>query len=234
MFLDIASVPGFELGARLYGLHDLSDKDIARVMSTKNREKGRNSDELGQHQLQVAAISVLLQDDDGIKLQTSGGPRTDELHHLQFLTSIIDQHKPEIITWDRRTILPVLNYRCLTHGYQTPFARVAEVIDLKSELSGSEYQDSVSLQEVAILSGFPGNEEMSNESVLNAYLEGAHELIRINLELNVIKACMIHQRWKLVCGEVDQSGLEKELQKLKKYLLQQDQTHLTNFIDALI
>ena len=213
MFLDIASVPGFELGARLYGLHDLSDKDIARVMSTKNREKGRNSDELGQHQLQVAAISVLLQDDDGIKLQTSGGPRTDELHHLQFLTSIIDQHKPEIITWDRRTILPVLNYRCLAHGCQTPFARVAEVIDLKSELSGSEYQDSVSL---------------------HAYLEGAHELIRINLELNVIKACMIHQRWKLVCGEVDQSGLEKELQKLKKYLLQQDQTHLTNFIDALI
>lgn len=233
MFLDIASVPDFELGTRLYGLHDLSDKDIARVMSTKNREKNDGSDDLGQHLLQLAAVSVLLQDDEGIKLQSSTGSETDELHHLQFLASIIDQYRPEIVTWDRCKVLPLLNYRCLSHAFQLPITGNTELTDLKTELSASAIPVSASLQEVAILSGFPGSEEMSNENILNTYLEGGYELIRIHHELNVIKTCLIHQRWQLVCGEIDHSGFEKRVQLLKEYLRQQDQTHLSTFLDGL-
>ncbi|MEA1890937.1 MAG: hypothetical protein U9N50_14320 [Pseudomonadota bacterium] len=233
LFLDIATIPDFELGARLYNLHDLSEKDIARVMFTKSREKADGSDELSQNLLQATAISLLLQDDDGISLQTSGGPQADELQHLHFLTSLIDQHKPEIITWDSRRILPVLNYRCLSYGIRTPLAKSPAVIDLNAELSGFDQQGSGSLYEMAILSSLPGIEKMSDQNVLNACLEGGHELIRIYLELRVINTCLIHQRWQLVCGEIDHSSYEKQFQLLKDYLLKKDQTHLTNFIDAL-
>ncbi len=233
LLLDIATIPDFELGERLYNLHDLSEKDIARVMFTKNREKGGDSEELSQNLLRLAAISMLLLDDDGISLQTSAGSQTDELQHLQFLTSIIDQHKPEIITWDSRRILPVLNYRCLSHGIRTPLAESSAVIDLTAELSGSDDQGSDFLNEVAILSGFPGIEEMSDQNILNACLEGGHELIRINLETRVINTFLIHQRWQLVCGEIDHSSYEKQLQLIKEYLQKEDQTHLTNYVEAM-
>ena len=233
LFLDIATIPDFDLGARLHNLHDLSEKDIARVMYTKSREKGGNSEELSQNLLQTAAISILLQDDDGISLQTSEGPETDELQHLQFLTSIIDQHKPEIITWDWRSVLPVLNFRYLSHGIRTPLAENTTVIDLYTELSELDEQNSGSLNEVAILSGFPGIEFMSVQNTLNASLEGNHELIRINLETRVINTCLIHQRWQLVCGEIDQSSYEKQLQLIKEYIQKKQNTHLTNISDAL-
>ena len=233
MYLDIATIPDFELGARLYNLHDLSEKDIARVMFTKSREKGGDSEELSQNLLRVAAISILLLDDDGISLQTSGGTQTDELHHLQFLTSVIDEHKPEIITWDSGRILPVLNYRCLFYGIRTPLAESSAVIDLIAELSGFDEQDPGSLNEVAILSGFPGIEEMSDQNILNACLEGGHELIRINLETRVINTFLIHQRWQLVCGEIEHSSYEKQLQLIKGYLREKDQIHLSNYVEAM-
>ncbi|MFW2441092.1 MAG: hypothetical protein ACN4GR_17175 [Arenicellales bacterium] len=233
MYLDIATIPDFELGARLYNLHDLSEKDIARVMFTKGREKGGNSEELSLNLQQVSAISILLQDDEGISLQTSGGSQVDELHHLQFLTSIIDQHKPEIVIWDSRRILPVLNHRCLSHGIRTPLAESSAVIGLKVELSGSDELGSGSLNEAAILSGFSGIEEISDENILNACLEGKHDLIRINLETRAINTSLVHLRWQLVCGEIDHSSYEKQFQLIKDFLRKKDQTHLANFVDAL-
>ena len=233
MFLDMASIPDFEMGARLHGLHDLSDKDIARVMSTKNREKPGEGDELGQDLHQMSAMSVLLLDDESINLQTSGGSETDELQHLKFMASIIDRHKPEVITWDRRKVLPLLSLRCLSNKFQLPFSSPADITDLKAEICGSEDTGSISLQEIASLSSLPGYETMSDESVLNTYLEGGHELIRINLELSVINTHLIYQRWQLVRGKIDQSGLEEKSRQLNEYLLQHDQTHLTDFVKAL-
>ena len=232
MFLDIATIPDFELGARLYNLHDLPEKDIARVMFTKRREQGGDSELLGQHMLRIVAISVLLQDENDISLQTSAGPQADERKHLQFLTSIIDQHKPEIITWDRRAIIPLVNFRCLYHGTRTPFAENSVAIDLLTNLSASYGEGSGSLHEVAVLCGFPGNEGMSDEKILTAYLKGSHELIRVNLELNIINACLIHLRWQLVSGEIDHSLFARKVQTLEEYFQKVEHTHLTDFIDA--
>ncbi len=232
LFLDIATIPDFELGARLYNLHDLSEKDIARAVFTKSRETGVDLEILDPHMLQIAAISVLLQDENGIRLQTSVGPQTDEHQHLHFLTSIIEEHKPQVITWDRRAILPLVNFRCLSLGTRTPFAEDSVAMDLITDLSGSEVMGSGSLNEVAILCGFPGNEGIPDEKILTAFLDGSHELIRDYLELNVINACLISQRWQLVRGEIDHSTFERKVQTLKEYFLELDQTHLTNFVEA--
>jgi predicted PolB exonuclease-like 3'-5' exonuclease len=232
LFIDIATIPDFELGARLYNLHDLSEKDIARAMFTKNRETGVDQEILEPHMRQIAALSVLLQDENDISLQTSVAPQTDEYQHLQFLTSIIEQHKPKIITWDRRTILPLVNFRCLSHGTRTPFAENSIAMDLMTDLSESEGMGSGLLNEVAVLCGFPGNEGIPDEKILTAFLEGSHESIRNNLELNIINVCLIYQRWQLVHAELDRSTFERKVQTLKEYLLKLDQTHLSNFVEA--
>ena len=56
---DIETIPDVELGRRVYGLHDLSDKQVGYVMQAKRREEsGREF--LSLEQQRVVTISILL------------------------------------------------------------------------------------------------------------------------------------------------------------------------------
>ena len=232
LYLDIATIPDFELGARLYDLHDLSQEDVARVMFTKSREKTINPGVLDHHILQIAAISVLIQDGKGLKSWSTGVPGSSEASLLETLQQLTAEHKPSIVTWNgNRSIFPILNYRYLSHGLRAPL--FTNYIDLATELSGTTAQDSVSLNEVAVLCGFPGNMVMTSEDVLNAYLAGNNKLIQNKLELNIMNTWLLYQRWQLLCGNIDHSSHEVEYQQLKEALLQLNKSHLTQFVEAL-
>ncbi|HDH16797.1 MAG TPA: hypothetical protein ENG90_10045 [Gammaproteobacteria bacterium] len=75
---------------------------------------------------------------------------------------------------------------------------------------------------------------MTDEDTMNHYLEGRVELIRNNLELSNINTWLIYLRWQLVNGKIDQAGFEAEKKLLIKTLIQEDRTHLKNFVDALM
>lgn len=231
MYIDIATIPDFELGTRLYDLHDLSQEDVSRVMFTKSRENNSNPAVLGQHMLQIAALSVLLQDKKGIKIWSAGLPESSEANLLETLQQLIVEHKPSVVTWNgNRSILPILNYRYLSHGLQLPL--LIDHLDLLTELSGTSV-DSVSLHDAAVLCGFPASRAMSGDDVLDAYLEGNIELIQNELELNIINTWLIDQRWQLVCGKVDPSSHEDKYQQFREALLQQNKSHLTKFVESL-
>ena len=232
MYVDIATIPDFKLGTRLYDLHELSEQDVARVMATKSRENSSNPGDLGQHMLQVAAMSFLLHDDNGIKIRSAGVSGSTEAAMLQTLQQLMVEDKPSVVTWDgKRSILPVLNYRYLSHGLSSP--QLINHVDLAVELSGSSEQDSASLHEVAVLCGFPGNRALSSDDVLNAYLEGNIGLIQNNLEQNIMNTWLLNQRWKLLCGKLDHSSHEIEYQQFKEALLKQNKAHLTNFAESM-
>lgn len=233
MYLDIATIPDFKLGARLYNLHDLSEKDISRVMSTKSREMENQTGVMAQHMQRVLAMSVLFQDREGIKIWTVGDSESNEEDLLKILERYADEYKPAVVTWcGDRSIFPVLNFRYLSHNIQSPI--FASHTNLMAELVGASNNEPVSLHEVAVLSGSPGNKEMTDEDTLDHYLEGRTELIRNNLELSNIHTWLIYQRWQLVKGKIDQTVFDAEKKLLKKALLQEDRIHLTNFVDALM
>lgn len=231
MYIDIATIPDFELGMRLYDLHDLSPEDVSRVMFTKSRENNSNPAVLGQQMLQIAAISVLLQDKKEIKIWSAGLPESSEANLLETLQQLIVEHKPSVVTWNgNRSILPILNYRYLSHGLQFPL--LIDHHDLLTELSGTTV-DSVSLHDVAVLCGFPASRAMSSDDVLDAYLEGNIELIQNELELNIINAWLIGQRWQLVCGKTDPLSHEDNYRQFREALLQQNKSHLSKFVESL-
>ena len=121
MFLYIATIPDFELVERLYDLHDLSEKDVSRVMATKNREAGNVSGMLPQHMQRVLVISVLFQDKDSLKVWSVGDAESDEGDLLKILQRFADEYKPAVVTWcGEESIFPVLNFRYLSHGTQSP------------------------------------------------------------------------------------------------------------------
>jgi len=233
MYLDIATIPDFELVAQLYNLHDLSEKDISRVMSTKSREMGNETGALAQHMQRVLAISVLHQDKESIRIWSLGDTESNEADLLKILERYADEYKPAVATWcGDRSIFPVLNFRYLSHSIQLPlFTSHTCLLD---DLADPGYNQTIAQHEIAVLSGSPGHKKLMNEEVLENYLEGRTELIRNNLELSVIDIWLIYQRWQLVKGIIDQTVFDAEKKLLKKTLLQEDRVHLTNFVDALM
>ena len=233
IYLDIATIPDFELGARLYNLHELSEEDIARVMVTKSRENDINPGRVGRHMQRILSIAVLMQDDNGIKTWLIGAPEVSEAEILKSLQELADEHKPAVVSWDgNRSIFPLLNYRYLSHGLRKPL--FSEHTNLSTELAATNDRCVATQHEVAVLCGFSSQKAMSADEVLNAYLKESLELIHNELELNVVKIWQMNQRWQLVCGESDQASQDIEFQRLKEALLQQDKTHLVDFVESLI
>jgi predicted PolB exonuclease-like 3'-5' exonuclease len=235
MFLDIATIPDFELGARLYNLHDLSEKDVSRVMATKNREKGDDTGALPLHMQRILAISVLFQNKENIKIWSLGDVVSNEADLLNIAGKYVSEHKPDVITWSgEKTIFPVLNFRYMSHNLQLP--AFTKKTDLMSELAGGSVEAgklAATLHEVAVLAGYPGNKAMSDEEVWKHYLQGNIEPVRNNLELNLINTWFIYKRWQQVNGKIDPSAFEAEKQQLINMLGQEDGTHLTSFADTL-
>ena len=235
MCLDLATIPDFELGARIYDLQDLSEEDISRVMFTKSRERENDTQpgELGAYMQQVLAISVLFQDENGIRIWSAGAPESNEMRLLEDLQILVNEQKPAVVTWNgNRSIFPVLNYRYLSHGIMAPLFSVCT--DLMSDLSATDDRNTASLGEVAALCGLARNEAMSDDDVLSAYFEGNIELIRNNLDLKNINTWLINQRWQMVCGKIGNATLERENQQFKKVLLEENKAHLINLAESLI
>lgn len=230
LYLEIATIPDFELGSRLYKLHDLSEEDISRVMFTKSREKSENSGELDPHMKQLLAISILIHDNDGIKMWSAGGSGFNEASLLKTLQELTDESKMTVVTWDgNRNIFPLLNYRYLSNGVRMP--DLASRVELMTKLS-SNTGSGAPLNEVAVLSGFPCPGEMPDDQVLDAYLDENVELVIQHLDRNIISLWRLNQRWLLACGNIDQSSLDMEYLKFKNMLLQQGKAHLAEYAES--
>lgn len=218
--IDIAAIPDVELGAKLYGLHDLSEKDITRVMYTKSREKDISPEILEQHLQKVLAISLLIQDEESFKIIALGDQYSSEIDLLQQLQQEIERHKPMLITWNgNRSVLPLLHCRYFSNCIQTPFNNDVAHTDIKDELSATAYQSGINLHEAVLLAGFPGKPQMTPAATLDAWLAGNIEQIRNDRLVNVVNVWLVYQRLRFIHSEIDLDGMKVEQQQLQQALV---------------
>ena len=220
LVIDIAAIPDVVLGAKLYGLHDLSDKDITRVMYTKSREKDISPETLELHLQKVLAISLLIQDEESFKIIALGDRHSSEPDLLAQLQQQIEHHHPALITWNgTRSVLPLLQYRYFSNCIQTPFKNGIKHTDLKNELTANEYQSGMTLHEAALLAGFPGKPQMTPAATLDAWLAGNIEQIRNDRLVNVVNVWLVYQRLRFIHSEIDLVGMKVEQQQLQQALV---------------
>ncbi len=77
LVFDIETIPDTELGRRLYGLKDLSDEQVARIMFSKRRQE-TGSEFLSHEQHRVVAISVVMRSRDSLKIWSLGEEASSE------------------------------------------------------------------------------------------------------------------------------------------------------------
>lgn len=247
---DIETVPDVDFGRRMWDLGDLPDDDVASAMLFKQLQKsGREF--LPLHQHRIVAISVALRTGDNFRVWSLGDESSDEAELVQRFFDGIDRYTPDLVSWNGSGFdLPVLHYRALRHGVQAP--RYWESgdsnrdfkwnnylnryhsrhIDLMDVLSGYQLRAVASLDQAAVLLGFPGKLGMSGDKVWDTFRDGDVAAIRHYCETDVLNTWLVFLRFELMRGNLDEAGLEREYTLVRDTLRSLDKPHLDEFLRA--
>jgi hypothetical protein len=247
---DIETVPDVEFGRRLYGVQDLDDASVAKIMAFKQKQ-ARQSDFLPLAQHKVVAISAVLRSRDGLRVFSLGDASSPEQELVQRFFDGLERYSPDLVSWNGCGFdLPVLHYRSLRHGISA--ARYWETgdsdrdfrynnylgrfhwrhIDLMDVIAGYQNTARASLESMAQLLGLPGKLGMSGGRVWEFYQRGEVAEIRNYCETDALNTYLVYLRFQLVRGLLDAAGYRSELELLEAKLEQSDQAHLKTFLDA--
>ena len=247
---DIETVPDVEFGRRMWDLDDLSDEDVGTAMAFKQQQK-TGSDFLPLHQHRIVAISVALRTEDTFRVWSLGEEDSGEAELVQRFFAGIDRYTPDLVSWNGSGFdLPVLHYRALKHRIQA--ARYWEIgeadrdfrfnnyqsrfhwrhVDLMDVLAGFQMRGRASLDQTAVLLGYPGKLGMSGDKVWGKYLEGGIRDIRDYCETDVVNTWLVYLRFEFMRGNLDQVGLDRELALVRSTLETMNRDHLNEFLAA--
>ncbi|MEX0707572.1 MAG: 3'-5' exonuclease [Woeseia sp.] len=247
---DIETVPDVEFGRRMWDFEGLSDEDVGTAM-TFMRQQATGSEFLPLHQQRVVAISVALRSGNDFRIWTLGDRDADEAELVRRFFDGIERYSPELVSWNGSGFdLPVLHYRALRHGIQAP--RYWETgdndrdfrynnylsrfhwrhLDLMDVLAGFQMRGRASLDQTAVLLGFPGKLGMSGDQVWGRWLDGGIDDIRHYCETDVLNTYLVYLRFEYMRGNLDATALEREFQVVRDTLSELNQPHLNEFAAA--
>ena len=247
---DIETIPDVEFGRRMWDLGDISDEDVATAMSFKQLQKS-GSEFLPLHQHRVVAISVARRTGDSLRVWSLGDEDADEAELVRRFFDGIERYTPDLVSWNGSGFdLPVLHYRALKHGIQAP--RYWETgdsnrdfkwnnylsrfhwrhVDLMDVLAGFQVRGRASLDQTAVLLGFPGKLGMSGDKVWGKFVAGAIGEIRDYCETDVLNTWLVYLRFEFMRGNLDAADLEREYRLVRDTLTGMDRPHLNEFLAA--
>lgn len=248
MVFDIETVPDVESGRRLHGLHTIDDRGVMDAMLCL--QKAHSGQAFVKHHLhRIVAISVLLRQDDQLKVWSLGEVGSSEADLITRFFTGIEKYKPTLVTWNGQQFdLPVIQYRSLLHGIVAPtYWDTGEQdnnfkynnylnryhtrhCDLMDVLSGFNQRSYARLDELSQLLGLPGKMGVSGSDVADFFLRGEIGQIRDYCETDVINTFLIYLRFQLIRGLCNQDEYDMEIYKLKDYLRNSGMAHFVQYL----
>jgi predicted PolB exonuclease-like 3'-5' exonuclease len=246
---DIETVPDVASGRRLYGIEDLDDDNVGKVMFYKRAAESGGSEFLRHPLHRIVAISVVLQTADKLKVWSLGESDSPEQELLQRFFDGIERFSPTLVSWNGSGFdLPVIHYRSLLHGVAAPrywdtggedkdfkwnnyLSRYHERhTDLMDVLAGYQPRAVARLDEIATLLGFPGKMGMDGSKVWEHYQAGDVEGIRNYCETDVLNTYLVYQRFELIRGHISAAQYAQACEQLSTELEKAHKPHLSEFL----
>lgn len=252
LVFDIETIPDVEGGRRLNDLSDdIADEDVARVMSTKRREKTGGSEFLPCHQQKIVAISAVRRSRDEFKVATFGEADSSEADIIRSFYKVIEKYTPTLVSWNGSGFdLPVLHYRSLINGVDA--SRYWDMgeddrdmkwdnyiqryhwrhTDLMDVLAGFNPRSAAPLDEIATMLGFPGKLGMDGSKVWDTWLEGGINDIREYCETDVLNTWLVYLAFEKMRGRLSDTEYNAEIKLVRNTLTEQGKPHLNQFLAA--
>jgi predicted PolB exonuclease-like 3'-5' exonuclease len=105
-------------------------------------------------------------------------------------------------------------------------------IDLMDVIAGFQPRGRASLDQMAVMLGFPGKLGMSGDKVWGTFRDGGIKKIRHYCETDVLNTWLVYLRFELMRGNLDEKDLQREYALVRSTLEKMDQPHLNEFLAA--
>ncbi|MCX7626984.1 MAG: 3'-5' exonuclease [Methylophilaceae bacterium] len=251
LVFDIETVPDTDGLKKLLELPaDTPTADVARIAMLQRRQQS-GSDFLPLHQHRVCAISCALRSSEGFRVWSLGGPESGEAELIRRFFDGIEKYTPQLVSWNGSGFdLPVLHYRAMVHGIQSPrywdlgdddrdfrynnyinrfHTRHLDLMDL---LALYQPRANAPLDDIAKLCGYPGKLGMDGSRVWEAYLAGEIGAIRNYCETDVANTYLVFLRFQLMRGVFTPEEYRQEIARVREVLASYPGSHWQEFLQA--
>lgn len=250
LVFDIETIPDAPGLRQAWGLQG-SDEAVVEAALARRREQTGGSDFLPLHLHQVVVVSMLMRNDQGLKVHSLSGGREEERRIVQGFFSAVGRNTPTLVSWNGSGFdLQVLNYRAMIHGVQAPrfwdqgeddrdfrynnylgryHSRHSDLMDLLALYNG---RANAPLDQLARLCGFPGKLGMDGAQVGAAWREGRHDEVRDYCETDVANTWLLWCRFQLLRGAMSPQAYEAEITLARETLGALDGAHWKAFLQA--
>jgi predicted PolB exonuclease-like 3'-5' exonuclease len=251
LVFDIETIPDIAGLRTLYEVDGaVSDAEVAEMAFQMRRQK-TGGDFLQHHLQRVVAISCTLREGDNFKVWTLGGLEEGEGSLIQRFFDGIEKYTPQLVSWNGGGFdLPVLHYRGLIHGVQSPrywdmgeddrefkwnnyisryHTRHLDLMDLLAMYTG---RANAPLDELAKLIGFPGKLGMDGSKVWEAYQQGRLAEIRNYCETDVVNTWLVYLRFQMMRGQFTREQYQRECELVRATLGKLDLPHWQEYLAA--
>lgn len=209
---DIETIPDLDNAKTIYNLPDAPEEDIWEMVRTLRKEK-TGHDFLPHYLQKIIAISVVLQDQEQLKIWTLGQEHEPETDIIQRFFAGLEKFQPTLVSWNGGGFdLPVLHYRAMIHNISAPiYWENGEQLpafkwnnytsrfhqrhtDLMDVLANYQNRAFAPLDEFAQTLGLPGKIGLHGNEVYPAYRNHQLQEICDYCEADVINTHLIYLR----------------------------------------
>ena len=256
---DIETIPDTDAIPNLTGFNDPDVKARRDELDRYHIEitGGRNSFPR-QPFHKVVAISFLeaeIEHTDGKEiyylkeLRTGGEASFDEKQLLSGFFKYFERIRPRLVSYNGRSFdLPVLKYRAMVHGINSPWLHQAGDkwnnyssryssdwhCDLIEQLSDYGASARARLNEVCSVFGLPGKFGIDGSKVSEMIDQGKVQEVRDYCETDVLNTYLVYLRFMMHRGGIDLDGYNRGIKDVITMIdaERDDRPHLGSFLDA--
>ena len=233
----VASVPDTATTRQMFGLDDLDDKSVSKVLFHRRKQQTGSSETLRWDQRAIAGISLIEHSVDKVQMESLHlpGQREEEMLQAYYRSAL---RNACLVSWDgARADLPLIHFRTLMHGLSYPayWQRLRDDGDLHRVICDWLTQvpdDRPGLDETARKLGYPGLLRRDEDDVHAAWLQGRHAEIQAFTELTALNGYLLALRLFATTGEISRHDSARVMNKLRDELGRRDGVHLTEFLAA--
>jgi len=233
----LSSVPDTVTTRRLFDLHDLDDKSVAKVLFHRRKQQTGASEELRWDQRAIAAITLIQHAMDSVSIESFNLAEHTEQEMLQaFCRTTL--HTGRMVSWDgEQSGLPLIHFRTLMRGVSYPayWQAMRDRGDLHLDLCAwlsPTHGDRPVLDDTARKLGLPGMLGLNEDSVVDGWLQGRPGDVQAFSDHAALNVYLIALQLFRMTGEITQHDDARVKDMLRDQLRHAESSHLADFLSA--
>lgn len=233
----LSTVPDTTTTRRLFGLHDLDDKSVAKVLFHRRKQQTGSSEVLRWDQRAIAAVTLIQHAVDNVSIESLNLAEHTEQEMLQaFYHAML--HPGHMVSWDgEQNGLPLIHFRTLMHGVAYPayWQALRERSDLHLDICAwlsPTPGDRPGLDDTARKLGLPGMLGHEEDGMVDAWLQGRHDDVQAFSDIAALNVYLLALRLFATTGEVARHDQIRVTDALRERLAASESRYLRDFLVA--